>query len=130
MALELRRRGDECVRHIHDHRGANPDGFYLITGITGEANGVPIRGLQPAGTSIPLNAGYPVDNLVRAAAPQLTIHGFAFALTNGTYANPFYGSDSRRRDFTRFSPTRWPAARASRPSRSPPPLSLRSTAFA
>lgn len=71
----------------------NPDGFYLITGITGEANGVPIRGLQPAGTSIPLNAGYPVDNLVRAAAPQLTIHGFAFALTNGTYANPFYGSD-------------------------------------
>ena len=69
----------------------NADGFYEITGITGEANGVSISGLQPTGTAIPGNDGYPVDNLVRAAVPQLTIHGFAFALTNGTYANPFYG---------------------------------------
>ncbi len=90
------------------------DGFYEITGIAGEANGVSIRGLQPAGTSIPLNAGYPVDNLVREAVPNLTIHGFAFTLSNGTYANPFYGS--------RFSPPEYyaflsdpPAGRTSEP---------------
>jgi hypothetical protein len=70
----------------------NADGYYEITGITGEANGVSIRGLQPAGTSIPGNDGYPVDNLVGVPAPQLTESGFAFALTNGTYANPFYGA--------------------------------------
>jgi hypothetical protein len=72
------------------------DGFYEIIGITGEADGVSITGLQPAGTSIPLNAGYPVDNLVREAAPQLTIHGLAFSLAGGRFANPFYGA--------RFSP--------------------------
>jgi hypothetical protein len=70
----------------------NADGFYEIVGIEGEAGGVSIIGLQPAGTSIPLNAGYPVDNLVREAVPQLTIHGFAFVLANSRYANPFYGS--------------------------------------
>lgn len=68
------------------------DGFYEIVGVKGAAEGASITGLQPAGTSIPLNAGYPVDNLVRAAVPQLTVHGFAFALANGRYANPFYGS--------------------------------------
>ncbi len=47
-------------------------GFYEITGIKGEANGVAIVGLQPPGTSIPGNDGYPVDNLIRAAAPQLS----------------------------------------------------------
>jgi hypothetical protein len=50
----------------------NGDGFYEITGITGEANGVAITGLQPPGTSIPGNDGYPVDNLVRIEAPQLS----------------------------------------------------------
>jgi hypothetical protein len=70
----------------------NADGFYEITGIRGEANGVAIADLQPAGTSIPGNDGYPVDNLVRTDAPQLSLHGFAYALANGTYANPFYGA--------------------------------------
>ena len=69
----------------------NADGFYEITGINGEANGVAITGLQPAGTSIPGNDGYPVDSFVRAEAPQLSLHGFGFALADGTYANPFYG---------------------------------------
>jgi hypothetical protein len=71
---------------------ANADGFYEITGIKGEANGVRISGLQPTGTSIPGNAGYPVDNLVRRRGPHLTKHGFAFLLANGAYANPFYGA--------------------------------------
>ena len=69
----------------------NADGFYEIIGIKGEANGVAIRGLQPAGTSIPGNDGYPVDGLVRTEAPQLSLHGFAYSLADGTYANPFYG---------------------------------------
>jgi hypothetical protein len=70
----------------------NADGFYEITGIKGEMNGVAITGLQPPETSIPGNDGYPVDGLVRAAAPQLSLHGFGYALADGTYANPFYGA--------------------------------------
>ncbi len=70
----------------------NPDGFYEITGIKGEMNGVAITGLQPAGISIPGNEGYPGDNLLRTDAPQLTLHGFGYALADGTYANPFYGA--------------------------------------
>ena len=69
----------------------NADGFYEITGINGEMNGVAITGLQPAETSIPGNDGYPVDSLVRTEAPQLSLHGFAYSLADGTYANPFYG---------------------------------------
>ena len=70
----------------------NADGFYEITGIEGEANGVAITALQAPGTSIPGNDGYPVDNLVRTEAPQLSLHGFGYALADGTYANPFYGA--------------------------------------
>jgi hypothetical protein len=80
----------------------NADGFYEITGIKGEANGVAIAGLQPAGTSIPGNDGYPVDNLVRSDAPQLSMHGFAYALANGTYANPFYGAHFAKPDTYAF----------------------------
>jgi hypothetical protein len=69
----------------------NADGFYEITGIRGEMNGVAITGLQPAGTSIPGNDGYPVDGLVKAGAPYLSLHGFGYALADGSYANPFYG---------------------------------------
>jgi hypothetical protein len=78
------------------------DGFYEITGITGEANGVAIAGLQPPGTSIPGNDGYPVDNLVRADAPRLTMHGFGYALADGTYANPFYGAHFAKPDYYAF----------------------------
>ena len=69
----------------------NADGYYEITEIKGEMNGVAITGLQPAGTSIPGNDGYPVDSLIRTEAPQLSLHGFGYALADGTYANPFYG---------------------------------------
>src|SRR3954469_14195015 len=66
------------------------NGFYQITGISGSRNGVAIAGLQPTGTAVPGNEPYAVDNLVRTAAPQLTVHGFGFSLTNGDYANPFH----------------------------------------
>ncbi len=80
----------------------NADGFYEITKISGEANGVAITSLQPPGTSIPGNDGYPVDNLVRADAPRLTLHGFAYALADGTYANPFYGAHFAKPDTYAF----------------------------
>jgi hypothetical protein len=80
----------------------NADGFYEITGITGEANGVEITGLEPTGSSIPGNDGYPVDNLVRIDAPRLTMHGFGYALANGTYANPFYGAHFANPDYYAF----------------------------
>ena len=62
----------------------NADGFYAITGIKGEMNGVAITGLQPPGTSIPGNDGYPVDGLIKAEAPHLSLHGFGYALADGT----------------------------------------------
>jgi hypothetical protein len=69
-----------------------PDGagLYQIVGITGTDNGATITGLQPTGTPIPGNEPYAVDNLVSAAEPRLTMHGFGFAHANGNYANPFY----------------------------------------
>ena len=70
----------------------NADGFYEIIAIKGKANGVAITGLQPAGTSIPGNDGYPVDGLIKTEAPQLSLHGFGYTLADGTYANPFYGA--------------------------------------
>ena len=81
---------------------SNADGFYEITGITGEANGVVIKGLQPPGTSIPGNDGYPVDDLVRVEGPQLSLHGFGYALADGTYANPFYGAHFAKPDYYAF----------------------------
>ena len=69
-----------------------PDGagFYQIVGISGTDNGAAITSLQPTGTAIPGNEPFAVDNLVSAAAPQLTGNGFGFSLANGDYANPFY----------------------------------------
>ena len=69
-------------------------GFYQIVGITGTDNGVTITGLQPTGTPIPGNEPYAVDDLVSAAEPRLTEHGFGFCLANGDYANPFYKGSS------------------------------------
>jgi hypothetical protein len=80
----------------------NSDGFYEITAIAGQANGVAITGLTPAGTAVPGNDGYRVDDLVRADAPRLTMHGFGYALANGTYANPFYGAHFANPDYYAF----------------------------
>ncbi len=68
------------------------DGYYPIIDVSGEANGVAITALQPAKTAIRGNEGWPVDNLVRSKAPQLSPGGFGFALADGSYANPFYGA--------------------------------------
>jgi hypothetical protein len=71
----------------------SPDGNggYLITGITGTRNGIPITGLQAPGTSIPGNEPYLVDDLVfLGPGPQLTSGGFGFSTADGNYSNPFY----------------------------------------
>ena len=78
------------------------DGFYEVTGIAGEANGVAIAGLTPKGTSVPGNDGYPVDNLIRTGAPQLTKNGFGYALADGTYVNAFYGAHFAKADYYAF----------------------------
>lgn len=65
-------------------------GFYTITAINGMRDDVRITGLQPAGTAIPGNTAYPVDNLIRETQPQLTGEGFGFSLANGGFSNPFY----------------------------------------
>ena len=65
-------------------------GFYHITRIEGQRNGVAIIRMQPAGTPIPGNEPYDVDNLIRAAPPHLTKHGIGFALGDGSHANPFF----------------------------------------
>lgn len=65
------------------------DGFYTITAITGSRNGVAITGLEPAGSAIPGNDPYAVDNLVSIDGPQLTWNGFGYALADGNWANPF-----------------------------------------
>ncbi|MBS0641873.1 MAG: PEP-CTERM sorting domain-containing protein [Proteobacteria bacterium] len=69
-----------------------PDGagFYQITDISGQRNGVVITGLQPTGTPIPGNEPYAVDNLVSPAVPALTGDGFGYAMQDGTYANVFW----------------------------------------
>src|SRR3977135_4175560 len=69
---------------------ANAAGFFPITGISGARNGVAITALQPAGTAIPGNEPFVVDNLIRAGGPQLTGNGFGFALADGTFANAFF----------------------------------------
>jgi hypothetical protein len=66
------------------------DGWYEITAIAGERDGVAITALQPAGTWIPGNAPYAVDNLVRANGLQLTGNGFGFTTADGNASNPFY----------------------------------------
>jgi hypothetical protein len=63
---------------------------------------VAIARLQPAGTSIPGNDGYPVDNLVGTAAPQLSKGGFGYALADGTFASPFYGAHFAKPDYYAF----------------------------
>ena len=71
----------------------NEKGGYLITGITGTRNGRAITRLQSPGTSIPGNGPYTVDDLVfPGPGPQLTSHGFGFAISDGTYSNPFYAA--------------------------------------
>ncbi|MFN6518717.1 MAG: PEP-CTERM sorting domain-containing protein [Nostoc sp. CreGUA01] len=67
-------------------------GFYQILGITGTRNGETITGLQPAGTPIPGNEPFEVDNLISLNAQQLTGDGFGYSTSGGNYSSPFFAS--------------------------------------
>ncbi|MEH2060009.1 MAG: PEP-CTERM sorting domain-containing protein [Nostoc sp.] len=70
----------------------NDLGFYLISGITGTRNGEIITGLQPAGTPIPGNEPFNVDNLISLNTQQLTTDGFGYSTSGGNYSSPFFAS--------------------------------------
>ncbi|MDZ8134276.1 MAG: PEP-CTERM sorting domain-containing protein [Nostoc sp. DedQUE04] len=70
----------------------NDLGFYLITGITGTRNGETITSLQPAGTPIPGNEPFNVDNLISLNTQQLTGDGFGYSTSGGNYSSPFFAS--------------------------------------
>jgi hypothetical protein len=74
-------------------------GFYTITGVTGERNKVAIDGFIPTGSPVPGNCldvltCFTSDNLVRIEDDngQLTTHGFGVSFADGTFANYFYAS--------------------------------------
>lgn len=78
---------------------SDSSGFFTITSLAGERNGVAITSLLPAGTAIPGNCTnastcFTGDNLLRSAgsAPQLTSHGFGVGFADGTFANYFHAS--------------------------------------
>jgi hypothetical protein len=81
----------------------NAQGGYLITGISGNRNGTAITALQQTGTWIPGNEPFAVDNLLfPGPGPQLTKHGFGFALADGTYSNPFFADFLPTPDYLEF----------------------------
>ncbi|MEH1953544.1 PEP-CTERM sorting domain-containing protein [Nostoc sp.] len=67
-------------------------GFYTISGITGTRNGETITGLQAAGTPIPGNEPFDVDNFISLDAQQLTGDGFGYSTSGGNYSSPFFAS--------------------------------------
>ncbi|ADI64967.1 hypothetical protein [Trichormus azollae] len=67
-------------------------GFYVITGITGTRNGETITRLLSAGTAIPGNEPYHIDNLISLNSPQLTGDGFGYSTASGSYSSPFFAS--------------------------------------
>ncbi len=68
----------------------NDLGFYLISGISGTRNGETITGLQPAGTPVPGNEPFNVDNLIRLNTQQLSTNGFGYSTSGGNYSSPFF----------------------------------------
>jgi PEP-CTERM motif len=70
----------------------NELGYYLISGITGTRNSETITGLQPAGTPIPGNEPFNVDNLISLNSQQLTGDGFGYSTSGGNFVSPFFAS--------------------------------------
>jgi hypothetical protein len=64
-------------------------GFFTILEASGQRNGIAISALLPLGSSIPGNAGFSSDNLVRPGAKPMTSHGFNVSYADGSYSNIF-----------------------------------------
>lgn len=69
---------------------ANSAGDYDILAITGQRNGDTITGLHPAGSPIPGNEPFAVDNLLSASGEQLSSDGIGYTLASGAYATVFW----------------------------------------
>lgn len=67
-------------------------GFYQIFGITGTRNDETITSLQTAGTPIPGNEPFNVDNLISLNGQQLTGDGFGYSTSGGNFVSPFFAS--------------------------------------
>ncbi len=71
--------------------GDSPDGagYYTILSASGSRNGVAIAELLPIGSSIPGNASYASDNLLREGSVPMTSHGFNVRFVDGSFSNIF-----------------------------------------
>jgi hypothetical protein len=74
---------------LHTTDSPDSNGFFSILEATGQRNGVAISALLPAGSSIPGNASFTSDNLVRPGSLPLTSHGFNVSFADGSYSNFF-----------------------------------------
>ncbi|MEH1903295.1 MAG: PEP-CTERM sorting domain-containing protein [Nostoc sp.] len=70
----------------------NDLGFYQISGITGTRNGEIITGLQAAGTPIPGNEPFDIDNLISINTQQLTGNGFGYSTSGGNDSSLYFAS--------------------------------------
>ncbi len=70
------------------------EGYYQIISIAGNRQGIAIKSLHSAGTAIPDNEPYKVDNRIRPSnsGGQLTKAGIGYGLADGSYENLFYAS--------------------------------------
>ena len=90
--------GDGIVANgtLHTKTTEDDEGYYTITSISGERNGVKIVQLTEIGVPIPGNEDYAVDNALRKPTDdkrgQLRSAGIGLRLEDGTYLNPFYAS--------------------------------------
>ena len=75
---------------------SDEEGFYNITSMSGERNGVAIASLTEVGVAVPGNEPYAVDNAIRENTgddpSQLRSAGIGLILEDGNYLNPYYAS--------------------------------------
>jgi hypothetical protein len=87
----------------------SPDGsgYFTILTANGSRNGVAIEELLPIGSSIPGNAAYTSDNLLREGSVPMTSQGFNVRFADGSFSNFFtatYLSPVQDREFHSLPP--------------------------
>ena len=75
---------------------SDEEGFYNITSMSGERNGVAIANLTEVGEAVPGNEPFAIDNAIREGTDddpsQLRSAGIGLILEDGNYLNPYYAS--------------------------------------
>lgn len=75
---------------------SDEEGFYNITSMSGERNGVAIANLTEVGEAVPGNEPFAIDNAIREITDddpsQLRSAGIGLILEDGNYLNPYYAS--------------------------------------